>query len=69
MGAKFSLIVEAINFEGKLCKEGSIRLLEGEIVSDLTGARASCSVEGILVGESQYEISYHPTINKSEVVH
>ena len=69
VGAKSSVILEAINFEGKLCKEGSIRFLEGEIVSELTGARASCSVEGILVGQSQYEIRYHPIIKGRHLLH
>ena len=69
VGAKSSVLLEAINFEGKPCKEGSIRLLEGEIVSELTGARTSCSVEGILMGQSQYEISYHPTIKGRHQLH
>ena len=71
VGAKSSLIVEAINFEGKPCKGGSIRLLEGEIVSELTGARASCSVEGSYINgtESVYKISYHPTIKGRHQLH
>ena len=67
VGVKSSVLLEAINFEGKLCKEGSIRLLEGEIVSELTGARASCSVEGM--EQSRYEISYHPTIKGRHQLH
>ena len=67
VGAKSSVLLEAINFEGKPCKEGSIRFLEGEIVSELTGARASCSVEGM--EQSQYKISYHPTIKGRHQLH
>ena len=59
VGEKSTAILEAINFEGKPCEE-PIKSLECELVSEITGTRASCSTERR--GQSQYEISYEPTI-------
>ena len=59
VGKKFTAILQAINFEDKPCKE-PIKSLECELVSEITGTRASCSVERR--GLTQYEISYQPTI-------
>ena len=63
-----TVVLEAINFVGESCKV-PIRLLQCEVVSELTGARASCSVERILMGQSQYEIRYHPTIKGRHQLH
>ena len=59
VGEKSTAILQAINFKGKPCEE-PIKSLECELVSEITGTRASCSVERR--GQSQYEISYQPTI-------
>ena len=59
VGEKCTAILQAINLGGELCKE-SIKSLECNYVSEITGIRASCSVERS--GQSQYEISYQPAI-------
>ena len=66
VGEKSTAILQAINFEGKPCVE-PIKSLECELVSDITGTRASCSVERR--GQSQYEISYQPTIKGRHQLH
>ena len=58
--------VETISFEGKACQE-SYQSLECELVSELTGTRASCSVERR--EQSQYEVSYQPTIKGRHQLH
>ena len=59
-------ILHVISFEGKLCTV-PIKVLECEFVSEITGTRASCSVERR--GQSQYEISYQPTIKGRHQLH
>ena len=59
VGEKSTAVLQSINFEGKPCEE-PIKSLECELVSEIAGSRASCSVERR--GQSQYEISYQPTI-------
>ena len=66
VGVKSTAILQAINFGGKPCEE-SIKSLECELVSEITGTRASCSVERR--GQSQYEISYQPTIKGRHQLH
>ena len=45
----------------------SFKSLECELVSEIAGTRASCSVERR--GQSQYEISYQPTIKGRHQLH
>ena len=66
VGEKSTAILHAIGYEGKPCEE-SIKSLECELVSKITGTRASCSVERR--GQSQYEISYQPTIKGRHQLH
>ena len=66
VGVKSTAILQAINFEGKPCEE-FIKSLECKFVSEITGTRASCSVERR--GQSQYEISYQPTIKGRHQLH
>ena len=66
VGEKSTAILQAIDFEGKPCEE-PIKSLECELVSQITGTRASCSVERR--GQSQYEISYQPTIKGRHQLH
>ena len=61
-----TVILEAINFVGESCKV-PIRLLECEVVSEIAGTRASCTVERR--GQGQYEISYQPTIKGRHQLH
>ena len=58
--------LQAINFAGKPC-EKPIKSLKCELVSEIAGTRASCSVERR--GQSQYEISYQPTIKGRHQLH
>ena len=60
------VVLEAINFVGGPCKV-PIRLLECEVVSEIAGTRASCTVERR--GQSQYNISYQPTIKGRHELH
>ena len=66
VGEKSTAILQAINFAGKPCEE-PMKSLECELVSEITGTRASCSVERR--GQSQYEISYQPTIKGRHQLH
>ena len=66
VGDKSTAILHALSYEGKPCEE-PIKSLEFEIVSEITGTRASCSVERR--GQSQYEISYQPTIKGGHQIH
>ena len=66
VGEKCTAILQATNFGGELCKE-SIKSLECNYVSEITGIGASCSVERS--GQSQYEISYQPTIKERHQLH
>ena len=66
VGVKSTPILQAINFGGKPCEE-PIKSLEYELISEITGTRASCSVERR--GQSQYEISYQPTIKGRHQLH
>ena len=61
-----SALLQAIDFEGKPCME-PMKSLECELVSEITGTRASCNVERR--GQSQYEISYQPTIKGRHELH
>ena len=61
-----TVVLEAINFVGESCKV-PIRLLECEVVSEIAGTRASCTVERR--GQSQYGISYQPTIKGRHQLH
>ena len=66
VGEKSTAILHAVNYEGKPCEE-PIKSLECELASEITGTRASCSVERR--GQSQYEISYKPTIKGRHQLH
>ena len=66
VGEKSTANLQAINFAGKPCEE-PMESLECELVSEIAGTRASCSVERR--GQSQYEISYQPTIKGRHQLH
>ena len=66
VGEKSTAILHAINYECKPYEE-PIKSLECELASKITGTRASCSVERR--GQSQYEISYQPTIKGRHHLH
>ena len=66
VGEKSTAILHAVSYEGKPCEE-PIKSLECELASEITGTRASCSVERR--GQSQYEISYQPTIKGRHHLH
>jgi tripartite motif-containing protein 2/3/tripartite motif-containing protein 71 len=66
VGETARAILKACNFEGTPCRR-LIKALKCKIVSEITGTRASCSLERR--GESQYEISYQPTIKGRHQLH
>ena len=66
VGEKSTALLHAVSYEGKPCEE-PIKSLECELVSEITGTRASCSVER--TGQTQYEISYQPTIKGRHQLH
>ena len=66
VGEKCTAILQVINFGGELCKE-SIKSLECNYVSEITGIGASCSVERS--SQSQCEISYQPIIKGRHQLH
>ena len=61
-----TVILQAVNYGGK-SYEKPIMSLECELESEITCTRASCSVERR--GQSQYEISYKPTIKGRNQLH
>ena len=63
VGVKSTAILHAISYEGKPCEE----LIKFELVSEITGTLAKCSVERR--GQSQYKISYQPTIKGRHQLH
>ena len=67
VGEKSTATLHVVNSEGiQLVSESLSKSLECELVSEITGTRASCSVER---RESQYEISYQPTIKGRHQFH
>ena len=66
VGEMSTAILHVIGFEGEPCKV-YIKVLECELVSEITGTRASCSVERR--GQSQYEINYQPTVKGRHQLH
>ena len=66
VGEKSTAVVHINNLYGKPCKE-SIKSLECELSSEMTGARLRGSVEKMEQG--QYRISYQPTIKGRHQLH
>ena len=66
VGDKSTAILHAVSYEGKPYEE-PIKSLECELASEITGTRASCSVERR--GQSQCEICYQPTIKGRHQLH
>ena len=66
VGEKSTAILHAVSYEGKSCEQ-PIKSFECELVSEITGTRASCSIERR--GQSQYEISYQPTMKGRHQLH
>ena len=66
VGVKSTAILHAVSYEGKPCEE-SIKSLECELLSEITGTRVNCSVERR--GQSQYKFSYQPTIKGRHQLH
>ena len=66
-GEKSTASLHVVNSAGiQLAGKNSIKSLECELVSEITGTRARCSVKRRL---SQYEISYQPTIKGRHQFH
>ena len=61
VGTMSSVFLNTRNFKDEPCKE-AIKSLKCEIVSNLTGTRASCSIMRAEHIQSQYMINYQPTI-------
>ena len=66
VGEKSTAIMEAFNYNGAPCKE-PIQSLQCELASELTGATVRGRLERR--GQSQYEISYQPTIKGRHQLH
>ncbi len=66
VGEKSSALLQAVNYNGAPCEE-SIQSLQCELVSELTRATVRSSLERR--GQSQYEISYQPTIKGRHQLH
>ena len=66
VGVKSTAILHAVSYEGKPCEE-PIKSMECELVSEITGTRINSNVERR--GQSQYEISYQPTIKGRYQLH
>ena len=66
VGERSTATLQVINYEGEPCTV-PIKVLECELVSEITGTRVSCSVERR--GQIQYEISYQPTIKGRHQLH
>ena len=66
VGRISTAVLQVVNFSGQVC-EGPILSSECELVSELTGTRTQGSVERR--GQSQYEISYEPTVKGRHQLH
>ena len=66
VGEKCTVTLQAIDCEGKHPTK-LIKSLESELASSITGARVNCTVERR--GQSQYNISYQPTIKGRHQLH
>ena len=66
VGEKSTTLIQVNTYEGKPLDK-LVQSLECELVSELTGTRASCSVER--KGQSQYEVSYQSTIKGRHQLH
>ena len=66
VGEKSTAILHVVSYENKPCEE-LIKSLECELVSEIIGTQAICSVESR--GQSQYKISYQPTIKGRHQLH
>ena len=66
VGETATALLQATDFSGQPCEE-PVLSLECELVSELTGTRTRGSVERR--GQSQYEISYQPTIKGRHQLH
>ena len=66
VGVKSTAILHAVTYEGKQYEE-PIKSLECELVSEITSTRTNCIVER--KGQSQYKISYQPTIKGRHQLH
>ena len=66
VGETATALLQALDFRGQPCEE-PVLSLECELVSELTGTRTPGSV--VSRGESQYEISYQPTIKGRHQLH
>ena len=64
VGEKSTCILHAVNIGGMPCEE-PIKL-ECELLSEITGTKTSCSIEK---RQSQYEVSYQPTIKGRHQLH
>ena len=63
---KSTAILHAVSYEDKSFDK-PIKILECEFVSEITGTKMNCSVKRR--GQSQYEISYQPTIKGRHQLH
>ncbi len=66
VGEKSAAVMDAISYNGAPC-EKPIQSLQCELVSELTGVTVRGSLERR--GQSQYQISYQPTIKGSHQLH
>ena len=66
VGERSTAVLQVVNFKGQPCEE-PIKSSECELVSEITGTRARGSIERR--GQSQYEISYQPTIKGRHQLH
>ena len=66
VGEKCTALLQVVNFKGQPCRQ-PVRTLECELVSDITGTRTRSGIERR--GESQYEISYQPTVKGKHQLH
>jgi tripartite motif-containing protein 2/3/tripartite motif-containing protein 71 len=66
MGQKSTALLQAVRFDGKPHEE-LVRSVECDVFSNLLHSKGSCTVERR--GQSQYEISYQPTVKGSHTLH
>ena len=66
VGERSTAVLQVVNFKGQPCEE-PIKSSECELASELTGTRARGSIER--TGQSQYEISYQPSIKGRRQLH
>ena len=66
VGERSTIVLQAVNFNGKPCVE-PIKSLQCDLKSEISGVVTNCSIK--IIGQNQYESSYQPAIKGRHQLH